>query len=51
MGTVSELTATIKSHLSDNLNLQLDPRFAGLFLQNKRHRVDNGDSMTVHTTV
>ena len=38
-GTVSELTAIIKSHLSDNLNLQLDPWFAGLFLQNKRHCV------------
>ena len=39
-GTVIELTALIKSHLSNNPSIELNPRFAGLFLQ-KRHRMDN----------
>ena len=37
----------IKSHLSSNSDIQLDPRFAGLFLQNKRRRVDNGSGITI----
>ena len=34
VGTVSKLVTIIKSHLSQNSNLQFNPRFAGLFLQN-----------------
>ena len=47
VGTVSELAMLIKSHLSDHPDIQLDPRFAGLFLQNKRRRVDNGSGIAV----
>jgi hypothetical protein len=43
-GTVIELTALIKSHLSDNPSIELDTRFAGLFLQ-KWRRVDNSTSV------
>ena len=39
-GTVIKLTALIKSHLSNNPSIKLNPCFAGLFLQ-KRRRVDN----------
>ena len=43
VGTVSELATLIKSNLSDNFNIQLDPRFAGLS-ENGQHCMDNGDS-------
>lgn len=51
VGTVSKLATLIKSHLSDHPDIRLDPRFAGLFLQNKRRRVDNGSSLTSSITV
>jgi hypothetical protein len=51
MGTVSKLSSLIKSHLSDNTAIQLDPRFAGLFLQNKQHCVDNSDSVHTNSVV
>src|SRR5580693_9829514 len=50
-GTVNELTALIKSHLSDKPSIELDPRFAGLFLQNKRRRVDNSSIKPLSTDV
>ena len=40
-GTVSELTTQVKSHLSTHPEIQHDPRFSGLFLHNRRRRVDN----------
>jgi hypothetical protein len=36
-GTVIKLTALIKSHLSNNPSIELDPHFAGLFLQKQCH--------------
>ena len=50
VGTVSKLARLIKSHLSDHPDIQLDPRFAGLF-RNKRRRVDNGSSLTSRITL
>jgi len=47
VGMASELATLIKSHLSDNSDIQLNPRFAGLFLQSKRRRMDNSNSITV----
>ena len=49
VGTISELSTLIKSHLLDNSDIQLDPRFSGLFLQNKRRRVDNSSGIAVDT--
>jgi hypothetical protein len=37
-GTVVELTAQIKKHLSANLDTQQDLRFSGLFQQGRRRR-------------
>ena len=51
IGTVSELSSLIKSHLSDNTAIQLDPCFAGLFLQNKQCHVDNSDSVHTNSVV
>jgi hypothetical protein len=46
-----ELFVDSKSHLAAHPEIQQDPRFSGLFLQNRRRRVDNFDSMSVNTTV
>ena len=50
-GTVVELVTQLKSHLAAHPEIQQDPRFSGLFLQNRRRRVDNFDSVSVNTTV
>ena len=50
-GTIGTLATLIKSHLLNNSDIQLDPRFSGLFLQNKRRRVDNSSSLRVDLDV
>lgn len=51
-GTVPELLTELKSHFSSHPEIQQNPRFSGLFLQNRRRRVDNFDSNSaVDTTV
>ena len=51
VGTISELATLIRSHLAGNSNVRLNSRFSGLFLQNRRRRVDNGSGITVDTGV
>lgn len=51
VGTISELATLIRSHLASNSNVRLNSRFSGLFLQNRRRRVDNGSGITVDTGV
>jgi hypothetical protein len=51
VGTVIKLTALIKLHLSNNSNIQLDPCFAGLFLQSKQCCVDNNNNNSLDTNV
>jgi len=51
VGTVSELAMLIKQHLTTNPDIQFNPRFSGLFLQNKWHHVGNSGSITVESNV
>ena len=50
-GTVSELATQLRSHLSAHPEIQHIPRFSGLFLQNRRRRVDHVDTNVVDDVV
>ena len=50
-GTVSELVAQLKGHLSEHPEIQQNPRFSGLFLQGRRRRMDHLDSSVLDTSI